>query len=157
MSRQYLTLGPTPCDETCYPNTGDKKMQRIEMSAYQRQLLRVMSLEFGDNLCVGLIIKTFPHDSGSYSEVCVVYNDHPQEIAQAFWLESNCPENWDGEAEKELKEAGHIAYIPKNLDVMQREDDPIGYTAPNHIADCEDIDDYNEILDEIDPGIKYEQ
>jgi len=62
MSREYLTIGPTPCDEVCHPANGDKKMQRIEMNAFKEQLTRVMNTEFGENLCVYFSIKSFPHD-----------------------------------------------------------------------------------------------
>lgn len=126
MSREYLTIGPTPCDEVCHPANGDRKMQRIEMNAFKEQLTRVMNTEFGENLCVYFSIKSFPHDFGSYSEVCVIYDDEDQtQVQQAFWIESNTPENWDAEAEKYLKDN---EYIPWNV-------------PPGHKSDGEIVDD----------------
>jgi len=130
MSREYLTIGPTPCDEVCHPANGDKKMQRIEMNAFKEQLTRVMNTEFGEKLCVYFSIKSFPHDFGSYSEVCVIYDDEDQtQVQQAFWIESNTPESWDAEAEKELKEVGFIPWSNQK-----------GTTVDNLSSICEDDD-----------------
>ena len=124
MSSDYLTLGPTPCEETCYPANGDAKMQAFEMEAYRQQLLRVMTNQFGDDLCVRFRVKKFPHDT-PYSEVCVVYETESEnETKQAFWIESNSPENWDAEAEKYLKDHG---FIPWNV--------PQGHKSDGDIVD----------------------
>jgi len=117
MSREYLTIGPTPCDEVCHPANGDKKMQRIEMNAFKEQLTRVMNTEFGENLCVYFSIKSFPHDFGSYSEVCVIYDDEDRtQVQQAFWIESNSPESWDAEAEKYLKDNEYVSWSNQDFD-----------------------------------------
>lgn len=110
---EYLTLGPTPADESCYPTNNNPQMERIELTAYRNQLTRVLKLEF-TSPCVSVVRKSFPHDFGSYSEICVIYNpDDSEQVRQAFWLESNTPGEWDGEAEEELKAAGHIPYVHK--------------------------------------------
>lgn len=43
-----------------------------------------------------LVVKSFPHDFGSYREVCVRYDDtDPAGENYAFQLEGNTPARWD--------------------------------------------------------------
>lgn len=104
MTSDYLTLGPTPCDEPC-EQIGDSynsTRARQEMKAYINQLRR-------QSPDANLHIKSFPHDFGTYSEVCVIYNPDNEESANiAFDLESNLPANWDEKAIEELKEFGYF-------------------------------------------------
>ena len=50
-----------------------------------------------------LIVKSFPHDFGSYREVCVRFEDtDPVATGYAFDLERDTPEQWDAIARYEL-------------------------------------------------------
>ena len=50
-----------------------------------------------------LVIKPFPHDFGSYREVCVRYDDtDPAAADYALALESDTPAEWDAIAHYEL-------------------------------------------------------
>jgi hypothetical protein len=103
--RQYLEIGPTPCDEDCQQvgtASYNGARARIECQAFANQLLR----QFGEPPQGARIgIKSFPHDFGSYSEVVVYYDDAiPESEAYAFRVESESPANWDGIARKELSD-----------------------------------------------------
>lgn len=104
MAIDYLTLGPTPADEPC-EQLGDSYNSiraKQEMKAYKHQLERMFPN-------ANIRIKSFPHDFGTYSEVCAVYNtDNEQAASIAFEVESGCPANWDAEAIRELKECGYF-------------------------------------------------
>lgn len=112
MSMDYLTLGPTPCDESCWPAGRNPTMERLEARAYRDQCQRILEAHFGiDKLCVQLTVKRFPHDECSYTEVCVFYNpDNEDQIKQAYWLEENTPCEWDNEARKYLQEHNFIPF-----------------------------------------------
>lgn len=89
-------------------------MARAECKAYINQLLRV----FGKPPLPGYFkVKSFPHDFGSYMEVCIFYEIleipddasldeeilHSKSEAYAYNVEANLPEYWDDEAKKELE------------------------------------------------------
>jgi len=96
---EYLTLGPTPYDEPCQQvgtASYNHNAALTEMRRYQHMLETMLETEFGkDSLQIRLTVKSFPHDFGSYSEVCVMYNpDDQTSVNQAFWLDNNLPANW---------------------------------------------------------------
>lgn len=91
---EYLTLGPTPHDEVCTPNTGDPRKINLENKLYKEQLERLFKTKCPD---VRFVVKSFPHDFGSYSEVCVEWYD-AEGMAQAYDIESELPDKWDAEA-----------------------------------------------------------
>jgi hypothetical protein len=102
MAKDYLTLGPTPADETCiglgaadYATRGRK-----EMRIYRKQLERQFP-DLPDG--VYFTIKGFPHDFGTYHEVCVVYDDSDESACSAAYnVENNIPAKWDDQARIEL-------------------------------------------------------
>lgn len=91
----YLTLGPVPAEESCQQvgtcsYDGDKA--NLECQTYKQQLLR----EFPPPSGATIRVKIFPHDFGSYKEVCVVFNENDEEaVDYAYHVESNLPANWD--------------------------------------------------------------
>lgn len=105
MSTDYLTLGPAPAEETP-AQVGDAdyaKRTTAEAKQYIRMLYGILGDQFGGDVVVRLQNKGFPHDFGAYHEVCVIYNpENEQSVEQAFWIESNCPLEWDDEARKAL-------------------------------------------------------
>lgn len=92
VSTNYLTLGPTPYDEVCTPNTGDKRKIDLENKLYKEQLER----QFAHLKNIRFVIKSFPHDFGSYSEVCVVWTEE-DEVGQnqAYDVDTSLPDKWD--------------------------------------------------------------
>lgn len=92
--KDYMTLGPTPSAEECigvgdplYHTAGREEVKRF------RQMLEAMYPEppYGAYFAV----KSFPHDFGTYRDVCVIFDDDDEEAtAFAYHLEANTPETW---------------------------------------------------------------
>ena len=113
MQMDYLTLGPTPADESCEQADGCRNKIRRENNAYKRQLERMFPIP--DALqSVRFSVKSFPHDFGSYTEVVVHYDcDDETAVEFAFNVESNLPANWDAQAE--------VALMPKFGETLERD------------------------------------
>ena len=98
MAKDYLTLGPTPCDEPCEQigvNYDHAKATR-EHKAYIAQLRRMFPIPESLAGLVSFTVKRFPHDFGTYSEVCVVWETSSDEATEfALNVEGNIPEKWD--------------------------------------------------------------
>jgi len=95
---EFMELGPVPCNEECAQVGSDDFYERArkEYSAYKHQLERMFPN-------CNFRIKSFPHDFGTYYEVCVVYDENDEKATErALEVEGNLPENWDDEAKKEL-------------------------------------------------------
>lgn len=101
--RDYLEIGPTPCDEDCEqvgtPSYNGARA-RVECQAFANQLRR----QFGNEPKGARIsVKSFPHDFGRYMEVVVSFDDSlPESVEYAFRIESESPDRWDDEARKEI-------------------------------------------------------
>ena len=117
----YFTLGSTPCAEPCAQVGRDNyhDQSRIESRVYLHQLQRVVaeiagismdSDEFNNKYAFTLRVKSFPHDFGSYKEVCAEFNDEVS-ARLACELENSLPENWDAEALKELAELNYTLHL----------------------------------------------
>jgi hypothetical protein len=98
-----LNIGPVPWAEDCAQVGSEDYQQRArrECEAFRNQMRRVIGLEPAGAL---LVIKSFPHDFGSYLEVCCRYSDD-NETAQDYAF--NCEghkalERWDDKAWQEL-------------------------------------------------------
>jgi hypothetical protein len=100
--RDALSLGATPYGEAC-ASVGDEDYRtraRAECRAYIGQLTRM----FGEppDGC-RLIIRSCPHDFGSYLDVEAVFDpDNEPAVRFAYRLEDGVPELWDAEAREEL-------------------------------------------------------
>jgi len=100
--RDYISIGPSPCNEECAQVGQDNypEQSKKECRAFLNQLSRVFGEPPGG---AHLGIKSFPHDFGTYREVvCYFDDDVPEARDFAFMLEGKSPENWDEEAHKEL-------------------------------------------------------
>jgi hypothetical protein len=101
----YLNIGSVPYGEECVQTGSDdyERLQRIECIVFKHQLERM----FPKGL---FMIKTFPHDFGSYKEVVAYFDENSNSEVQkaafdaAFETEANAPEYWDEQAKKELAE-----------------------------------------------------
>ena len=104
--QEYLSIGPCPYEETPAQvgSVTYAKQSKKEATQFIRMLYGLLSDQFGpDNVAIAIRNKGFPHDFGTYHEVCAFYNpDNQKSVEQAFWLESNTPAEWDEEARKAL-------------------------------------------------------
>jgi hypothetical protein len=105
----YLVIGSTPHGEDCAQLGSDDYMQRMrrETAAFIGQIKRV----YGEppEGCK-LVVKGFPHDFGTYHEVCAVYEvgNGPAQM-YAFAVEEDANEGlgeWDAEAKRDLGISG---------------------------------------------------
>lgn len=100
MAKDYLTIGPCPPDESCEGAGGDVAKMRRECNVYRNLLRRVCGREPEG---ASIVVKSFPHDFGTYMEVCVLYDeDNIEALDYALKLESEGPLKWDDEALDEL-------------------------------------------------------
>jgi hypothetical protein len=98
-----LNIGPVPWAEDCAQVGAEDYQQRArrECEAFRNQIRRVAGPEPAG---AALVIKSFPHDFGSYLEVCCRYADD-NKTAQDYAF--NCEghqalEQWDALARREL-------------------------------------------------------
>jgi hypothetical protein len=103
MSRDYVSVGCSPCDEPC-AQVGQEdyaKQAKRECNALIHQLRRL----FGDEPPYATLrIKAFPHDFGTYHEVVCYYDEDDEESTNyAFRCENELPDRWDEAAHQELK------------------------------------------------------
>jgi hypothetical protein len=109
--KDYITLGSCPYEEedTCAQTTDDNYLEKLkkELQVYKNMLERLFSnkLKYSG---VYLKIKTFPHDFGSYSEVCAIFDDeNEKQIEVVYDMDRNVPSNWDKIAMSELQGEKH--------------------------------------------------
>ena len=112
--REYFEIGTTPAGEDCAQvgKDGYYEAARHEARVFIAQLIR----KFGEPPAgAGFMVKGFPHDFGTYYEVCVFYQepdifddgdaDEPEErpdYTYALAVENAIPELWDAEAKQQL-------------------------------------------------------
>lgn len=111
--RDFLTLGPTPAEESCAQvGTPDYvRRTRIETGAYIDQLIRQFGQPPGLNT---FRVKRFPHEFGDYHEVVITYDDAVEEsVAFAFEVENNLPGHWDEQAKADLQAQNYHLYLVK--------------------------------------------
>lgn len=94
--RDYLTLGPVPCDEDCQ-QIGTPEYDPAACVAECRRFVTGLEQHYAGNIPDGarFTIKSFSHDFGSYREVCVSFNDEDEDAAEfAYLCESSAPATW---------------------------------------------------------------
>jgi len=100
--KERLDIGSAPYGEDCAQvgSSGYQFRARLECRAYLHQLIRM----FGEPPAgCSLIIRSYPHDFGSYYSVEAGYRcDDEQAAEYAFRCEGEGPELWDDEAKQEL-------------------------------------------------------
>lgn len=103
MPYDYIDLGPVPCEEAA-ASVGSPDYQersRRECLVFKRLIERLTPVPADAD--AKLVVKSYPHDFGSYREVVVKFN--PEDAAAcdyAYALESATPPNWDDIARYEL-------------------------------------------------------
>lgn len=95
----YIALGSVPVDEDCV-GVSDKRPYMKEMTAECRRYKKLLEELFPrpNGVDAHFTIKSFPHDFGTYKEVCVVYDcDDEAACEYAYNVEANLPARWEGE------------------------------------------------------------
>ena len=92
----YIGLGSAPYMEDCV-QVSDKHSYYDEMiqecRRYKKQLEEMFPIPEGVN--AKFTIKTFPHDFGTYAEVCIIFDDEDERACDfAFSVEANLPPHW---------------------------------------------------------------
>ena len=96
--KDYIELGPTPCNEDCSQvgSDGFTKANIRECRIFKKQLERAFPT-------ATFQVKSFHHEFGTYREVVVVFDDQDETSeALALEVEGNIPVDWDNEAKREL-------------------------------------------------------
>ncbi len=98
-----IEIGPVPGNEACAQagREGYEARARQECAAFINQIRRVVGPEPPG---ARLVAKSFPHDFGSYFEVCCRYEDSHETASTYAWsLDGNKQlQDWDAEARREL-------------------------------------------------------
>lgn len=106
--RDYMTLGPTPCEESCAQVGADNYYadSKAECALFKQVLLN----KFGKPpLGARFAIKEFPHDFGSYREVTVVYETDVEDATNfAYDVEGDLPAEWPKSVRSILAKGGHM-------------------------------------------------
>jgi hypothetical protein len=100
---EYIELGPVPAGEPCAQVGTDNYLARSmrECEVFRRMLERVLPIPEG--LPVKYVVRSHPHDFGTYREVSVRYSsDDAAACDFAFQVESSVPDGWDPVAQQEL-------------------------------------------------------
>jgi hypothetical protein len=93
---EYIELGPVPAGEPCAQVGTDNYLARSmrECEVFRRMLERVFPIPEG--LSVKYVVRSHPHDFGTYREVSVRYSSgDPVACDFAFQVESSVPDGWD--------------------------------------------------------------
>lgn len=97
--RETLMLGSSPCNEDCAQTTDPDYVRKahVECRRYAAQMRRHYATRHAGKECpLDLRIKGNAHDFGTYYEVAVSFDPADRkQVTAAYWLEGNCPENWD--------------------------------------------------------------
>ena len=120
MARDYIDIGPTPCEEDCaqvgQPDYATKA--RAECNRFIELIRRALGPEPEG---ARLAVKSNPHDFGPYYEVVCYYDtDNEEATRYAYRCEGEAPVRWDdvpaeagtGDNEEELRR-DQIAYVDK--------------------------------------------
>src|SRR3990167_10082920 len=103
-SVDYLTLGPTPCEEDCAQvGTDDYSTRALpECRRFKEQLKRQFPIPVG--VYAYFTVKAFPHEFGTYHEVCIVFDDTDEEAIEfAYRVDYQLPSHWDGQVSLSLE------------------------------------------------------
>ena len=100
---EVVELGSAPYDEKCVQVSDDDYMpaMRDECKKYKMVLSRIFpqANAFG---CFW-IIKSNPHEFGSYLEVALRCMENEKSEAYAWWVQDNLPATWNDVEEKYFK------------------------------------------------------
>src|SRR5574344_870496 len=94
--RDYIELGSAPIEEDCVQvsRTEDYYDAMREECRRYRALLEI-KCPIPEGINARYSIKQFPHDFGSYTEVCILFDDEDEAACDfAYNLENELPLRW---------------------------------------------------------------
>lgn len=101
--KEYMELGPVPCEEDCVTVGNDDydQLSTIESLQYIKLLMKRFPQfeEFGTRFTS----MSFPHDFGWYREVVIKYESDTVGEEFAYFVENNLPERWDSDEELRME------------------------------------------------------
>ena len=100
MARDYLNIGPVPCEEDCESLGPNYDPMKAKEECRRFAALIIEHCGEPPEGC-SLRVKSFQHDFGTYYEVVAIYDDN-DELAMdyAFHCEGDSPARWDGSGAK---------------------------------------------------------
>jgi hypothetical protein len=94
MRTDYINIGPAPSGEMPI-QVGADNYSELSRAECKRFIKLICKIHGDPPEGAKLIIKSFPHDFGSYLEVCAQYEEGNQKATDyAFLCESETPEYW---------------------------------------------------------------
>ena len=92
--REYLEIGATPCEEDCAQVGSDDYHVRARGEC-RRFIEAIRQVCGAEPEGAALVIKSNPHDFGSYLEVAVRFDDEDEAAcAYAYKVEAEAPSTW---------------------------------------------------------------
>jgi hypothetical protein len=96
MARYYLELCCCPVDEQCVSVGEENYDQRARAECVRFKEMLTRRFPVPENVLGYFVVKCFPHDFGSYYEVCAVFDDADERgMEWAFACEEDLPAKWD--------------------------------------------------------------
>lgn len=94
MPREYISIGPSPCNEDCVQLGSDNYNRRAREEC--RRFAAAIRATLGEEPDgAELSVEGFPHDFGTYFETVCLYDIGNEEAeAYAFRCESDAPSEW---------------------------------------------------------------
>jgi hypothetical protein len=94
--RDYLTIGPAPCDEDC-ARVGQPDYEERAREECRHFILLIRQKLGPEPEGAWLSTKSFPHDFGPYYEVVCYFNTEINaSVDYAYRCESEAPTTWEG-------------------------------------------------------------
>jgi hypothetical protein len=109
MASDYVSLSSVPCEEECAQVGSENYHERMreESRRYIAGLKRLFPMP--DGTTARFVNKGFPHDFGTYHEVCIVFSDSDEiGMAYAYHVDSHPVGTWE-----ELKTGEPIPFVPE--------------------------------------------
>lgn len=96
--REYLDIGPAPCEEDCAQVGSDHYYKRARSECY-RFIAAIRATVGPEPEGASLVVKLVPHAFGSYFDVVVQFDDENETAcAYAYRVKDQAPVTWPGGA-----------------------------------------------------------
>lgn len=134
MPNEIMTIGPAPPAESPVPigRPDYDERSRRECRVFKRMLARLHPVPL--DCPATLIVKSSPHEFGSYRDVCVHYDRADAAATEyAFALERDTPTQWDAIARFELLWLERKAVFDRAVQKgdLSPDDVPVSLRAPD--------------------------
>lgn len=122
--RDDMSIGPSPCDESCVQVGEANYMERAREEC--NRFIEVIRKKLGDEPPgARLATKAFPHDFGTYHEVVCYFDDSYEEARHyAYQCESETPQTWQDDQPPPKKQYRVIAHLSCRLNLTVEAESP---------------------------------